>query len=470
MQRQTTWLSRTGSTMHTRGRSRYRFIALLAALAMVLAACGGDENGDGDDGGTTDDGGTDDGGDDDGGDAASGDVDEITVWFAREYFVPPDLETFEEETGISVNVDVQPDDDLFQQLIRMNDAGQELPDIVHLDGFLRPVVVQAGVVTPIQDVVDQWAEEDPESYEQVYEGVWEEGMVDGELYGMANSASMEEVFFRNDWLEEAGVTEAPETWDEVLDAARAIQEVRPDVVPFGWWAARGNGANHVYSSMTAMGVEFDGSIPNLESDGGEYWINWVQTLAREGLLSPEAIAWNDDNMRGGFVGSNVGMMLDSAPTSLDARDADLEPGENFRLVPMPTSQSGSGDEGTLTAPARTFLITTDAEERGAKEAAGLFLRYLMERDVALEVMKLGGDPHRTAAVLEDPEAVNEWLPIWDEDNVQAFAELGVFPVDINFPSSQDVMERFNEFVVDNPDMDPAEVAAQWQAEFDAVAE
>ena len=67
--------------------------------------------------------------------------------------------------------------------------------------------------------------------------------------------------------------------------------------------------------MTAMGVKFDGSVPDLKSEAGQYWINWVQTLAREGLASKEAIAWNDDNMRGGFIGSNIGMMLDSAPTA-----------------------------------------------------------------------------------------------------------------------------------------------------------
>lgn len=430
-------------------------VVLVTMLALIAAACGGAEETTGTEGSGTD---------------AAEEAVTLTAWFAREYFVPPPehLDRFEQETGIALDVDVQPDDDLFQQLIRTHDAGEELPDIVHLDGFLRPVVAEAGVVVPIQDVIDQWAEEDPESYEQVYPATWEEGMWDGELVGMANSASMEEVYLRTDWLEEAGVTTLPETWDEVLDAAKAIQEVQPDVTPFGWWATRGSGANHVFASMTAMGVEFDGSIPNLRSEAGEYWISFVQTLAREGLAHPEAIAWNDDDMRGGFVGSTIGMMLDSAPTSLDAQEAGLEPGEHFELVPMPTSRSGEASSGTITAPARTFHITADGED--VKEEAGQFLRFLMERDVALDVMKLGGDPHRTGAVLEDPEAIGSWVPNWDDDNVTAFSELGVFPVDLDFPSAQGVMEELNQFVVDNPDMDPAAVVEQWQAEFNALRE
>lgn len=398
-------------------------------------------------------------------------VSELTAWFAREYTVPSreKLAAFKEETGITLSVDIQPNDNLFAQLIRMRDAGLDLPDIVHLDGFLRPVVAEAGVVVPIQDVVDQWAADDPDGFAQIYESTWSDGMWNGQLYGMANTASMEEVYFRTDWLEQAGVSGVPKTWDEVLDFARTIKKAQPDIVPFGWWAQRGNGANLMFSSMSAMGVEFDGSIPNLKGDGGQYWINFLQTLVREELVSREVVAWNEDNMRGGFIASNVGMMLDSAPTSSDAKSAGLEAGVNFSIVPMPIRHSeGDSDSGVLVSPARTFFITIDAAERGAKDEAGLVLRMLMQPDVSLELMLAGADPHRTDGVLADSDAVQQWLPIWDEDNIAAFSNQGMFPVDLDFPSSEDVMERFNEFVVSNPDMDPMEVAEKWQLRFNAI--
>jgi ABC-type glycerol-3-phosphate transport system substrate-binding protein len=398
------------------------------------------------------------------------DVSELTIWFAREYTVPSrDLRNaFADATGIELSVDVQPDDNLFSQLIRMRDAGLKLPDIVHLDGFLRPVVAEAGIVAPIQDVIDQWAADDPDGFSQVYSATWDDAKWNGELVGMANTGSMEEVYFRSDWLAEAGVSGAPQSWDEVLDFARAIKGVKPDVVPFGWWAKRGEGANLFFSSMSAMGVKFDGSVPDLKGEGGQYWISFVQTLAGEGLISPQAVAWNEDDMRGGYVASNIGMMLDSAPTSVDAQGAGLVPGTHFNIVPMPTSRHGGSVDGVLVAPARTFFITADAVERGAKDEAGLVFRFLMQPDVALELMLAGADPHRTDAVLKDSDALQQWLPIWDEDNVAAFSSMGSFPVDLDFPAAEDVMERFNEFVVSNPDMDPKAVAEEWQAKFDAI--
>lgn len=401
---------------------------------------------------------------------ADQDVTEITVWFAREYTVPSSekLDAFEEQTGITLTVDVQPNDNLFTQLIRMRDAELTLPDIVHLDGFLRPVVATAGVVVPIQDIYDAWEAEDPEGLSQIYEATWNDGMWDGQLFGMANTASMEEVFFRTDWLAEAGVTGSPETWDDVLDFARAIKEVRPDVVPFGWYAQRGNGANLMYSMMSAMGVPFDGSIPDLRSDGGQYAISFLQTLVREELVSSDVAAWNDDNMRGGYVASNIGVMLDSAPTSIGLNDAGLEAGTNFDIVPMPTSRSGEDTSGVLVSPARTFFVTSGAVDRGAKDEAGLVLRFLMQPDVALELMLLGADPHRTDAVLADEDAVGQWLPIWDQENIEAFSRQGMFPVDLDFPSAEDAVERLNEFLMSNADMDPMAVADEWQPQFEAI--
>ena len=398
------------------------------------------------------------------------DIDKVTVWFAREYTVPSreKRNAFTKATGIELSVDVQPDDNLFQQLIRMSDAGLQLPDIVHLDGFLRPVVAEAGIVAPIQDVINQWAATDPEGFAQIYPATWDDAMWNGELFGMANTGSMEEVYFRSDWLAAAGVTGAPGSWDEVLDFARAIKGAKPNVVPFGWWAQRGNGANLFYSTMSAMGVTFDGSVPNLKGEGGQYWISFVQTLAREGLMSPYAVAWNEDDMRGGYVASNIGMMLDSAPTSVDAQGAGLKPGLNFNIVPMPTSRHGGSVDGVLVAPARTFFITNDAVKRGAKDEAGLVFRLLMQPDVALELMLAGSDPHRTDQVLTDSGALQQWLPIWDADNVAAFKGMGSFPVDLDFPAAEDVMERLNEFLVSNPEIDPMAVADEWQAKFDAI--
>lgn len=438
-----------------------RYLALMLVIPLLAVACGG---------GSDDDGGDTAGGASPGGD---GEPVELTVWFAREYFVPPQehLDRFEEENpNISLNVDVQPADDLFQQLIRMNDAGQELPDIVHLDGFLRPAVAEAGVVVPIDEIRTQIEENAPDMYSSISDAVWEEGMWDGELVGMATTASMEEVYYRTDWLTDAGIEgldEGPQSWDEVLEYARAVGEAQPDATPFGWWAVRGSGANHVFASMTAMGVEFDGSIPNLTSEAGEYWIEFIQTLSGEGLMHPEAISWSDDEMRGGYVGGNVGMMLDSVPTSTDLAEAGMTSGEQFDIVPMPTSRSGDEENGVITAPARNFHVTATGEEH--MEEAGRFLQFLMEPEVAIDVTLQGGDPPRTSAVLDSEEFRSEY-PAWKDQSVEAFESAGVFPVGANYTAAEGVMEQFNQYVVDNPDEDPAAVAEQWQAEFDAVAE
>ena len=117
--------------------SRLRLFALLAMLALGAAACGG--------GAETPEGEASDGaaGGEGGAEEVTSCADneeeaELLVWGSRDYYVPPALAEGVNELhpNITINTDVQSNDDILQQLQRMKDAGQKMPDIVHDDTFL----------------------------------------------------------------------------------------------------------------------------------------------------------------------------------------------------------------------------------------------------------------------------------------------------------------------------------------------
>ena len=59
------------------------------------------------------------------------------MWFTQEEGTPS-FDDFEaEHPNITVNVDIIPSDDTFEQLLRMQDAGEPLPDVIRFDGFLK---------------------------------------------------------------------------------------------------------------------------------------------------------------------------------------------------------------------------------------------------------------------------------------------------------------------------------------------
>src|SRR5215510_6632415 len=102
----------TSITSH-RGRKGIAMTGcLVAGWAMIGAACGGDDGSEG-----------------------SGGDGQLLVWSSRDYYVPPDqFKSFEAEyPDINLNWDVQAEDDILQQLLRMRQAGQAMPDVIQDD-------------------------------------------------------------------------------------------------------------------------------------------------------------------------------------------------------------------------------------------------------------------------------------------------------------------------------------------------
>ena len=215
--------------------TNHRLLALLLALGLVIAACAGDDA----DTTTTAVGGdtatTADGGDTDttagGGDAEAVD---IVIWVTRDYYIPPDgFESFmADNPGINVTWDVQANDDILQQFLRMRDAGQPLPDVLGAeDSFLIASYVEAGLLESHDEIATTWEAEDPEQYGHLLPLVWDETALDGVKYGASITANFDVLYYNAEWFEEAGVTVPFDSLDAVLDAMRAMKTARPDSIP-----------------------------------------------------------------------------------------------------------------------------------------------------------------------------------------------------------------------------------------------
>ena len=92
-------------------------------------------------------------------------------------------------------------------------------------------MTDAGILRPIDDLVATWEEEDPESFANSSsprsDRLWDE-----QIMGMAYDASMDQIYYRADWWEEAGmeVPWQPATNAELLDTLRLSRN--NDQMPF----------------------------------------------------------------------------------------------------------------------------------------------------------------------------------------------------------------------------------------------
>jgi multiple sugar transport system substrate-binding protein len=107
-------------------------------------------------------------------------------------------------------------------------------DILGFDGFWIPEFVEAGSLKPLDEIAGE-AVNDWEGWSHIPEGLQELMAFEGDRYGVALGTDYRMIFYRKDILEQAGVENAdnwqPQTWDDILEAARAVKEAMPDSAP-----------------------------------------------------------------------------------------------------------------------------------------------------------------------------------------------------------------------------------------------
>jgi sorbitol/mannitol transport system substrate-binding protein len=202
----------TATSQLTWRRRARRTASLLAVAAVGLAAvaCGDDDDGGAEPSGT--------------GEAESGEGGEISVAIVDNpqmediAELTPDL--FTAETGIKVNYSVLEEGTLREIVTRDIGGGGEQFDVVMIGPFEAPQFGANGWLTDLTPYA-----EDDESYQfdDLIPSVRDALSVEGKLYAAPFYAESSFLMYRQDVLEDAGLTMPDNpTWDEVAEIARTV--------------------------------------------------------------------------------------------------------------------------------------------------------------------------------------------------------------------------------------------------------
>ena len=155
------------------------------------------------------------------------------AWLSE--FVAPAFEDYMAEQGRDVTVNVietsATAEDLRQQYVLDLGVGAGA-DLMAFDGFWLPEFVEGDLVQPLVDIVGpevlEW-----EGWEQIPEGLQAILGYQGEVYGIAAGTDARAIWYRTDIFEAAGLPAdwQPTSWEELLDAARALKEYDPEIWP-----------------------------------------------------------------------------------------------------------------------------------------------------------------------------------------------------------------------------------------------
>lgn len=374
----------TGS--RSAGLRRTRAIAAASTAAVLLAACGG--SGGGTEGAAPTGGAASEGGD-------QLEVDDFSVmsrWATGtpEYTqLQSAISSFTDQTGVDVGVtDGGEDIDVtFETAVA---AGQS-PDVVVVNLFDKSLGwLDAGVTVPVDDYLTDWGLADKLDDEAVQQ--WRVDQTeDGQLQGFPYSGFAWPIWYNTALLEAAGVTEVPETTDDLIAAAQALKAAGtpPMIVGGNDWS----GQKLFYQIIqTYLAPE---QAQQVFSEGGYcaspetvQGIELFTELRDAGLFVDNVAGFTADDMNNTYFSQGAAMMPAGSWAFTPAVEADSETGggvvENTELAGFPLPADGAAFDDPTIYKAFTgvgFMVTPKGAEDDRIAATKAFIETFMTPEV-----------------------------------------------------------------------------------------
>lgn len=359
------------------GRRQGIGTAILLVIALTMAACGGSSQDDPTAGGDTSDSGTaDTSGQDNsaGGEELSGKLTFMVAEYSPKTkpFWEKHIATFEEANpSVDVTLEVvgwqQMHDTTAQRI-----AAGNLPDLVNTATIWLPEWVDSGALRTVGDDLLT-----PELKADIVPALLDKGAeYEGESWGLPIAAAARALFYNKDLFEEAGIADAPATWDEMRDATVAIKE-KTDQFGYAFDAKGVQAFRYFGFFLWNNGGDFfdsDGKAAFNSPEGAEALEFLVELSKTNAVPDPTGTALEDFQPL--FQTGRLGMMIDG--NFFIAALSENAPDLNYAVAPVPISRPGV--QPVTWGVTDTLVISKDAPA----DLARAFIAHIYQKDVRTE--------------------------------------------------------------------------------------
>lgn len=359
-------------------------VALAAAAALTLTSCGFS------------------GGGSSGGDSASGNTLNLLVpsYSDNTQQLWNDvIAGFEKENpDIKVNLEVQSWDNL-ESVIATKVSGDQAPDIYNGGPFVGfaadDLLYNASDVTSPDTLSDfQTSFLDNETYE-------------GDAYALPWIASARALFVNDDLLAEAGVSEAPKNWDELLDTATKISKLGNGVagygMPLGSEEAQAEAAIWLWGGGGTFG---DADKITIDTPENLVGADQIKKMIDAGATQADPGSTQRSPLMEIFVQGKIGMQVGLPPTV--GQIAENNPDLNYSIAPIPTKD---GSAMTVGVADQLMAFKNDGSKQ---ESITKFFDYVFAADTYVPWVSGEGFLPTTksgAEALADDEALQPFLEV-----------------------------------------------------------
>jgi N,N'-diacetylchitobiose transport system substrate-binding protein len=285
-------------------------------LLLAIAACSGDDAGEG---------------------TAAGDApDTLQVWrmgdSTEEYIEMMDsvTEEYQEQyPDTEVEVSWIPWGEFAQRFqTALVDGG---PDVVEIGNDQVATWANAGALHDVAEMAGEW-----DAVEDFAPAAYANGTFGEAQYAVPWYSGVRALWYRSDWLEELDAV-PPETWDELVDVAERIE----DEYGAPGFAAPTDFVNGVAGFIWANGGELavkeDGEwVGRLDSPETAEALEFYASLSLDGISPESCVGLNEvDCAHADFANGDLGMFIDGPWAREQLADISDEHAENWATAPIP---------------------------------------------------------------------------------------------------------------------------------------
>ncbi|WGD38033.1 extracellular solute-binding protein [Lysinibacter sp. HNR] len=270
-----------------------------------------------------------------------------------------------ENPDINVSLEVQSWDNI-NDVIKTKVQANAAPDILNIDAFAG--FAADDLLYPASDVVS------PTVLDDFQPSLAQNASIDGVQYGLPLIASARAMFYNKQLMEQAGVTDIPQTWTELLSASQKVQALGNGTYGYGmplgseeaqaetgiWFYGGGGG----YGDAAQLTIDDPLNVAAAEE---------MKTFIEGNATQPDAGSSNRTPLMNVFIQGKIGFIVGLPPTvgQIDEKNPELD----YGIAPLATKD---GVSMTLGVADHLMAFKNDGQKQ---EAIKKFLDYYYSADV-----------------------------------------------------------------------------------------
>lgn len=292
------------------------------------------------------------------------------------------------QSDVTVKAIFTPRDEMDKQL-SIGLVSNKLPDLVLIDNPDYASRISMGLLA---DVTDNFKKDFGDKLDQFYPAPLATCKSGDKYYGVPFGSNDLGLFYNKDMFQEAGISAAPTTWDEMAKDSKALS--KNGVYGLAVSAIKNDeGSFQFFPWLYSAGATYK----TIGSEGGIKALTLMQDYVSKGYLSKESINWTQADAEKQFATGKAAMML-NGPWNIETVQTDA-PKMNFGIAQIPKD----AQYASVTGGENLGIIKGHHEQEGWK-----FLKYTCD-NALVYIDDMGYIPSRKDLAEKDTKLNTEYM-------------------------------------------------------------